>query len=183
MGPWVVGNLCAILGGLLISLVGSLAMPDKEFKWHMLNDRIPLVDAVEPPKDKAAETEPQLERQVKIAVAASGVLTLVLLVLWPIPMHAAAGVFSKGGFTSWVVLEILWALIGGIVIITLPVYETVKSFMLAKKQKDTIAVTACATLSNGSVLTIAVKPSDDKESVPTVPCKDVMPTSAPETTL
>merc|ERR1719277_2804814 len=49
--PWVVGNLCAILGGLLIALVGSLAMPDKTFKWEMLNQRIPLVDDIEPPKD------------------------------------------------------------------------------------------------------------------------------------
>merc|ERR1712232_926138 len=168
MGPWVVGNLCAILGGLLISLVGSLAMPDKEFKWHMLNDRIPLVDDVEPPKDKAAETEPQLERQVKIAVVASVVLTLVLLVLWPIPMHAAAGVFSKGGFSFWVVLEIAWALIGGIVIITLPVYETVKSFILAKKQKDSIDAATDATLSNGSLLTITCKhtPADAPETGP-----------------
>merc|ERR1712232_1267022 len=133
--------------------------------------------------DKTTESDAQLERQVKIAAGASVVLTIVLLVLWPIPMHAAAGVFSKGGFTFWVVLEILWALIGGIVIITLPVYETVKSFMLAKKQKDTIAVATCATLSNGSVLTIAVKPTDDKESVSTVPCKDVMPTSAPEVSI
>jgi len=156
--PWVVGNLCAIFGGLLISLVGSLIMPDKEFKWHMLNDRIPLVDDVEPPKDKTTESEAKLETQVKIAAGASVVLTIVLLVLWPIPMHAAAGVFSKGGFTFWVVIEIGWALIGGIVIITLPVYETVKSFIVAKKQKDAIDCATSAALSNGNQLSITVKP-------------------------
>merc|ERR1719454_2491551 len=77
--PWVVGNLCAILGGLFIAVVGSLIWPDKEFRWSMLNDRIPLVDDVEPPKD-SDETDAKLSFQVKIAVVASVLLTLILLV-------------------------------------------------------------------------------------------------------
>jgi Na+/proline symporter len=132
--PWVVGNLCAILGGLGISLVGSLIKPDTEFRWHMLNERIPLVDDIEPPKD-ADETDEKLQKQVKIAIGASIGLTFVLLVLWPIPMHTSGGVFSSGGFTTWVALEMIWALIGGIVIITLPLYETIKAFLDAKKAK------------------------------------------------
>merc|ERR1719478_2131894 len=132
--PWVVGNLCAIFGGLLIALVGSLAMPDKTFKWEMLNERIPLVDDIEPPKDED-ETDEKLQKQVTIAVVSSVVLTVVLLVLWPIPMHFGAGVFSKTGFTVWVTLEMVWAIIGGIVIISLPVYETVVSFKKAKQEK------------------------------------------------
>jgi hypothetical protein len=129
--PWVVGNLCAIFGGLLIAGLGSLAFPDKNFKWHMLNERIPLVDDVEPPKDKD-ESEEKLEFQVKVAVVASLVLTVVLLVLWPLPMHASTGVFGKGGFTVWVTLEMIWSLVGGLVIIGLPVYETFISFKQAK---------------------------------------------------
>merc|ERR1719191_2427670 len=69
--PWVVGNLCAIFGGLLISLLGSLAMPDKDFKWSMLNERIPLVDDIEPPKDAASESDAKLQMHVKIAIGAS----------------------------------------------------------------------------------------------------------------
>jgi len=134
--PWVVGNLCAILGGLLIALVGSLVMPDKEFRWEMLNQRIPLVDDIEPPKDAAQESESKLQLQVKIAVGASLVLTFILLVLWPLPMHYGGGVFSEGGFTFWVVLEMLWAIIGGIVIIGLPLTETVMGFISAKKERE-----------------------------------------------
>jgi hypothetical protein len=127
--PWVVGNLCAILGGLLIAVVGSLIWPDNDFKWAMLNDRIPLVDDVEPPKDAAAETDSKLGAQVKIAIGASVLLTLVLLVLWPIPMHLGSGVFSESGFTVWVILEFVWAIVGGLVIILLPGYELVRGFM------------------------------------------------------
>jgi len=130
-----VGNLCAIFGGLLIALVGSLVQPDTSFKWADLNERIPLVDDIEPPKD-ADETDEKLQKQVKIAVVASVALTFILLVLWPIPMHFGAGVFSKGGFTVWVTLEMVWAILGGIVIISLPVFETVVSFRKAKAEKD-----------------------------------------------
>lgn len=129
--PWVVGNLCAICGGFLIAGVGSLIFPDNNFKWHMLNERIPLVDDVEPPKDED-ESDDKLQFQVKVAVTASIVLTVVLLILWPLPMHAATGVFGKGGFTIWVTLEMIWALIGGIVIIGLPIYETFQSFRQAQ---------------------------------------------------
>lgn len=126
--PWVVGNLCAILGGLFIALAGSLAFPDKTFKWAMLNDRIPLVDDVAPPKDEETESDEKLGFQVKIAIGASVVLSIILIFLWPLPMHLGAGVFSEEGFTAWVVLKMAWAIVGGIVIIILPGYELVRTF-------------------------------------------------------
>merc|ERR1719388_492982 len=126
--PWVVGNLCGILGGTAIAMIGSLIAPDKEFRWAMLNDRIALVDDVEPPKDSAKETGAMLEVQVKIAIYASIILTVILLVLWPIPMHVGTGVLSEGGFGAWVAVEIIWALVGAIVIIILPLIELIKTF-------------------------------------------------------
>ena len=108
--------------GTGIAGLGTLFFPDKEFKWSMLNDRIPLVDDVEPPKDNVAETEQKLSLHVKVAYVASGILTFILLFLWPIPLHLGGGIFSEGGFSVWVALEFIWALVGGAVIITLPGY-------------------------------------------------------------
>jgi hypothetical protein len=125
--PWVVGNVSAILGGTIIALGGSLAFPDNNFKWSMLNDRIPLVDDVEPPKD-TADSDSKLNFQVKIAIVASIVLTIVLLILWPLPCHFM-GVFSESSFSFWIVLQFLWAIIGGAIIIILPGYELVRTFM------------------------------------------------------
>jgi len=126
--PWVSGNLCGILGGTAIAVIGSLIAPDKDFKWAMLNERIALVDDVEPPKDSTLETGAKLEVQVKIAVYASIFLTIFLLVLWPIPMHVGTGVLSESGFGTWVAFEILWALLGAIVIIIMPLIELIKTF-------------------------------------------------------
>jgi uncharacterized integral membrane protein len=156
--PWVVGNLCAIIGGGLIALVGSLAMPDNEFRWSMLNERIPLVDDIEPPKADD-ETDERLQKHVKIAITASVVLTFVLLVLWPLPMHGGAGVFSEGGFATWVVLEILWAIVGGAVIIILPAAEIIMTFSKAKKayEASKSAGEGTATLKDGQPLSINFK--------------------------
>merc|ERR1719161_718943 len=126
--PWVVGNLCGILGGTAIAWLGSIIAPDKDFKWEMLNERIALVDDVEPPKDATKETGVQLEKQVKIAVWASIGLTIILLVLWPIPMHVGSGVFSDGGFGIWVAVEMIWAIIGAVIIILMPLIELIKTF-------------------------------------------------------
>merc|ERR1711959_646547 len=130
--PFVAGNVAAIMGGLLIALIGSLVKPDTEFKWFMLNDRIPLVDDIEPPKAED-ESISRLERQVKIAYYASITLTVIMIILWPLPLHFGGGVFSTGGFTFWVILEIVWAVLGGITIIVLPVYETVRDMRESKK--------------------------------------------------
>jgi Na+/proline symporter len=156
--PFVAGNVAAILGGLFIAGVGSLIMPDKEFKWEMLNERIPLVDDIEPPKD-SQETDVRLQRQVKIAYGASVLLTFLLIIVWPLPMHfGGVGVFSKGRFAGWVAVEIIWAFIGGIVIIFLPVYETVRDANQAKKQRKQAVEER--KLKNGLTLTVDVKPSD-----------------------
>mmetsp|Transcript_39864 Transcript_39864/g.93892 ORF Transcript_39864/g.93892 Transcript_39864/m.93892 type:complete len:870 (+) Transcript_39864:65-2674(+) len=166
--PWVVGNLCAIIGGLVISLGGSLLFPDKSFKWSMLNERIPLVDDIEPPKDDQ-ETDNKLELQVKIAMVASVLLTVVLLVLWPIPMHYGAGVFSEGGFTIWVALEMIWAIVGGVVIIGLPVYETIVGVIQEKKQKEALDASMQAhdaKLSNGTMLKIEGVKNDVQAAAP-----------------
>merc|ERR1719482_829656 len=142
--PWVSGNLCGILGGTAIAVIGSLISPDKDFKWAMLNERIALVDDVEPPKDASLETGAKLETQVKIAVWASIILTIVLLVLWPIPMHTATGVLGEGSFGAWVAVEIIWALVGGLVIIILPAIELCRTFSgkdkLVLKQGDPLKI-------------------------------------------
>mmetsp|Transcript_89403 Transcript_89403/g.278178 ORF Transcript_89403/g.278178 Transcript_89403/m.278178 type:complete len:878 (+) Transcript_89403:65-2698(+) len=148
--PWVVGNLCAILGGLFISLVGSLAIPNTEFKWEMLNDRIPLVDDVEPPKDEQ-ESDEKLQKQVNIAIIASCVLTFILLILWPLPLHGSAGVFSEGSFVFWIVIMMCWAMIAGVVIILLPLYEVIRDFIDRKNKEE---VERTNKLLNGEVLRI-----------------------------
>merc|ERR1712004_529100 len=153
--PWVVGNVVAILGGGIIAFTGSMIDPDTTFRWGMLNDRIPLIDDVEPPKD-GQETDEKLQMHVKFAWVAAWVLTIILLVLWPLPMHYSTGVFGEGNFTAWVVVEMLWAIIGAVVIIFLPAWELIRS--LTGKEK-VVAKTGGAKV----VLQIKLSKSDKPE--------------------
>jgi uncharacterized membrane protein len=66
--------------------------------------------------------------QVKIAVWASIALTIILLVLWPIPMHVSTGVLTEGSFGAWVVVEMIWAIVGAVVIILMPLIELIRTF-------------------------------------------------------
>jgi len=109
----------------------------------------------------------ELSKQVKIAVVASVAMTIIMLVVWPLPMHFSNAVFAEGGFIVWVASEMLWAIVAGIVIIGLPVYETVKSFKENKKAKEAAdaksASAESCSLPDGSKLQIP----GQSESVPT----------------
>jgi hypothetical protein len=55
-----------------------------------------------------AEEQAKLKKASVIAKTMTVVLTLSLLILWPIPMYASSYVFSKPFFTGWVVVGIMW---------------------------------------------------------------------------
>lgn len=59
-----------------------------------------------PNADEAEQA--QLLRASKIAKSMTLILTICLLVLWPMPMYGTGYVFSKKFFTAWVVIGILW---------------------------------------------------------------------------
>merc|ERR1719240_1811209 len=135
--PFVIGNLGGILGGLAITFIGSFIWPNTDFRWEMLNQEIPMVDDVEPPVDDEVFTDPDfLNTVAKIAAAASGVMTFLMIFLWPAPMHLWSGVFSESGFTVWIVLMMLWLMAAGVSIVVLPVYELITSSNFYKNQTD-----------------------------------------------
>jgi hypothetical protein len=46
--------------------------------------------------------------------------------LWPIPQHLSGGVFEPWGFTVWIFSAFIWGIVGGIVIIVLPIVDFMK---------------------------------------------------------
>lgn len=77
-------------------------------------------------KDAEEEDEDpvQLARAVKIAVIAGVALSAILIFILPIPMFLSHYIFSKGFFTFWIVLGILWAFVGAFITVVLPVWES-----------------------------------------------------------
>ncbi len=66
-------------------------------------------ERVEDEAEIAAE-QAKLKKSSVIAKTMTVILTLALLILWPIPMYASSYVFSKPFFTGWVVVGIMWLL-------------------------------------------------------------------------
>jgi hypothetical protein len=125
--PWVIGNLCALLGGTCIALVGCLIFPDNDFKWDQIDEKLYLLDDVLPVRDEATEGEKQMRLQFLIAVGVSLSLTFLLIVLWPIPQHLFGGVMGAGSFQFWVILVFLFGVVGFFVISIVPAYDLVSS--------------------------------------------------------
>ncbi|KAL8971244.1 MAG: hypothetical protein Q9183_001144 [Haloplaca sp. 2 TL-2023] len=59
--------------------------------------------------DAAMEAEKaKLRRSSMIAKSVTAVITLALLVLWPMPLYGTSYIFSKEFFTGWVSVGIIW---------------------------------------------------------------------------
>ena len=129
--PNLVGNIVAIVSSGLICVAGSMASPE-EFDWEELDKQIPVVDDVVP-EVKEDETKEALQTHVKRANIQAIVLTLILIIAWPIPMHLTKGVMGKGGFGIWIFVAFAWGIIGGVVIIVLPILDWVKKKSPAKE--------------------------------------------------
>ena len=65
----------------------------------------------------------QLQRAAKIARYMTLFLTLALLVLWPFPLYGSKYIFSKGFFTGWVSVGILWLFCSSFCVGIYPVWE------------------------------------------------------------
>jgi hypothetical protein len=51
---------------------------------------------------------------------------VLLIVIWPLPQHFSGGVFEPWGFTVWIYVAFAWGIIGGIVIVVLPIIDFCK---------------------------------------------------------
>lgn len=68
-----------------------------------------LVPGHAPISGADAEAEQtKLLRASKIAKTMTVILTLSLLILWPMPMYGSGYIFSEKFFTGWVVVGIMW---------------------------------------------------------------------------
>jgi hypothetical protein len=121
--PWVVSNLCALIGGALIVAIATILRPDKEFRWDMINDAIPLVDDALPKRDPVHDTDEMLQRDLLFAKVVSISLSVIFVGLWPVPQHLFGGIMSDGEFAFWVAMVFIAALSAGLFIMIFPIFE------------------------------------------------------------
>src|SRR6185369_7127298 len=109
----------------IVATVWSLVKPDN-FDFEVTREKLEILtdDEVlknanfENPKERDPE---RLRKAFVFAVRSSVVLTLILVVIWPLPMFFARYVFSKPFFTFWVAISMIWAILSAVAVAIYPV--------------------------------------------------------------
>ena len=116
------GNIAGILTGGAIALFGSLAAKST-FDWKDLKDKITLVELTEQESAKVTENEETLQRAFKFSLKGGGIMTLVLIIAWPMPLIASGLVFDVLAYSVWVGISVVWVSVAAFFIIFLPIIE------------------------------------------------------------
>jgi Na+/proline symporter len=112
-------NITAILSGGIIAIIGSLAA-GKTFDWNDLKTKITLVEIT---ATQETEDEETLKKAFKFSVRGGGIMALILIIVWPMPLIASGYVFELGSYTVWVAISVIWVSIASAIIIFLPLIE------------------------------------------------------------
>ncbi|KAL8735039.1 MAG: hypothetical protein Q9181_002977 [Wetmoreana brouardii] len=122
--PMLAGNVVALLSPLIFIPILTYAFGPQRYDYvsmamirlgddsdvaAMANVDLELIPGANDVSEAELLAEKdKLKRASVIAKTMTAVLTLALLVLWPMPMYGTSYVFSKKFFTGWVSVGILW---------------------------------------------------------------------------
>jgi SSS family transporter len=112
------GNVAGILIGGAITAVGSLAK-NKDFDWVKIKQRITLVEVTE----VETQDEETLEKAFKFSLKGGGLMTLALIVFWPLPLYFSGYVFDLPFYGLWVGIAVVWVSVASFFIIGLPIIQ------------------------------------------------------------
>jgi SSS family transporter len=132
------GNVAGILTGGAIAIFGSLATKST-FDWKDLKEKITLVEASAAQSELTAEDEETLKKAFKFSLKGGGIMTLILIIAWPVPLILSAHVFDLMSYGIWVGISITWVSIAAAIIIFLPVIEARKGISQVFRGKKTVA--------------------------------------------
>jgi len=130
------GNVAGILTGGAIAVFGSLGRKST-FDWNDLKKKITLVEVSAAQSELTAEDEATLKKAFKFSLKGGGIMTLILIIAWPIPLIVSAHVFDLLSYGIWVGLSIIWVSIAAAIIIFLPVIEARKGIAQVFGRKKT----------------------------------------------
>jgi hypothetical protein len=134
----LVGNVVALLSPMIFIPILTFAFGADNYDYKSMlairkGDDTDLTDAADvdpelvPGGDRTnaseAEEQAKLLKASKIAKIITGVMTLILLVLWPMPLYGTGYIFSKKFFTGWVSVGIFWLFCSSACVAVWPLIE------------------------------------------------------------
>ena len=125
------GNVAGILVGGAITAIGSLAK-NKVYDWEKIKEKITLVEKT----DVETQDEATLARAFKFSLKGGGLMTLALIVFWPLPLYFSGYVFDLSFYGLWVGIAIVWVSVATFFIVGLPIIQArggIKQIVTRKK--------------------------------------------------
>ncbi|MFM9875703.1 MAG: sodium:solute symporter family protein [Nitrosarchaeum sp.] len=130
------GNIAGILVGGLVVIAGSVGKSTK-FEWADIKSKLTLVEQSDSQLEASEQDEVTLKKAYSFSVKGGGLMTLALVVFWPLPLFFSNYVFDLGAYNLWVGISMLWVGIASAFIIFLPIIDGRKSIaqvLSGKKQ-------------------------------------------------
>ncbi|KAA8895361.1 Sodium:solute symporter family-domain-containing protein [Sphaerosporella brunnea] len=163
--PMLAGNVVALLSPFLFVPLLTFAFGADNYDYESMRaisraDDHDLAQAANidlglvPGENRAShadeeEEQKQLSRAAFISRTITAIMTISLLVLWPMPMYGSGYIFSKKFFTGWVSVGILWLFFSSTCVGLYPLWEgrhsmahTIKSMYLDFTGKKKFPVAA-----------------------------------------
>jgi Na+/proline symporter len=129
------GNVTGILVGGAITAIGSL-MKRSSFEWTEIDKKITLVEASKTQVSQQDQDEETLKKAFKFSLKGGGLMTLVLIVGWPLPLFFSGYVFDVGAYGVWVGIAVVWVSAATFFIVGLPIIEARHGIAkIARRQK------------------------------------------------
>ncbi|TVY43462.1 putative urea active transporter [Lachnellula subtilissima] len=147
--PMLAGNVMALLSPLIFTPLFTLIFGVAHYDWasmmairrgddHDLAASAQMDLELVPGETSHSANEEAVEqskllRASNIAKITTVVLTLALLILWPMPMYGTGYIFSKDFFAGWVVVGIIWIFGSLLCVGVYPVFEGRKDLWFTMK--------------------------------------------------
>lgn len=124
--PMLAGNVAALLSPILFIPILTFTFGRQNYDWvsmaqirlgddsdiaksaHIDLELTPGAERRTVTAEADAAEQSKLKKAAVIARCTTVAMTLVLLVLWPMPLYGTGYIFSKPFFTGWVTVGIMW---------------------------------------------------------------------------
>lgn len=121
--PMLAGNLASILISTIVTVIVSLVKPDDTpYDWEGTRSLLMVEEEFTGITEDGKDSQAGMDNAFKWILRWGLGLAALLFVIWPL-LALPAKDFSKGYFTFWVIISMIWGFTATIVATVLPLYE------------------------------------------------------------
>lgn len=126
--PLLVGNIISISISGAISVRGSLLKPE-DFNFTVMKQKIVEVDERIRSIIERDSDDYVLRGIARFTYRYALAISIILVIVWPLPLYVSGNVFSLEVYVIWVRISIIWAIGGAFVIVLQPLIEARSSIV------------------------------------------------------